>query len=163
MQRWMKYGAGLLWCAALSAATWAAPSVARGVVYHDTNHNAVRDAGEAGVPDVRVSNGRDVVVTAADGTYELPVDGDATLFVIKPRDWMTPVGEHNLPRFYYIHRPSGSPAYKYPGVAPTGPLPTSVDFALYPQPEPERFRVLLFGDTQPATQAQVDYLAHDVV
>ena len=37
------------------------------------------------------------------------------------------------------------------------------DFPLRPQKEPEKFRAILFGDTQPSTQKEVDYMAHDVV
>ena len=37
--------------------------------------------------------------------------------------WRTPLSEHNLPRFYYVHKPHGSPTLKHPGVAPTGPWP----------------------------------------
>jgi len=144
-------------------ASGAAGETAVGVVFHDANSNGRRDAGEPGLPGVRVSNGRQVVQTDESGRYQLPVDDDTILFVIKPRGWMTPVDELNLPRFYYIHKPRGSPALKYPGVPPTGPLPGSVDFALRPQEEPECFRVLFLGDTQPASIDDVNHLAHDIV
>jgi hypothetical protein len=85
------------------------------------------------------------------------------IFVVKPRGWMTPVDETNLPRFYYIHKPDGTPKLKYPGVAPTGPLPESVDFALHKQDEPDRFRIIVFGDTQPTSMEEINYLAHDIV
>lgn len=139
------------------------PTTATGVVFHDADRDGVRGAGEAGLPGVCVSNGRDVVVTDEDGVYRLPVDDDTIIFVIKPRGWMTPVDKLNLPRFYYIHKPEGSPKLKYPGVAPTGPLPASVDFPLHRQNEPNRFRVLVFGDTQPHSVEEIDYLCHDVI
>jgi hypothetical protein len=137
--------------------------IATGVVFHDTNRNGVRDAGERGLKGFRVSNGREVALTDRHGIYRLPVEDDMILFVIKPRGWMTPVDGTNLPRFYYIHKPAGTPKLKYPGVAPTGPLPASVDFPLHKQKEPDRFRIIVFGDTQPASIEEVDYLAHDVV
>ncbi|MGD2109578.1 MAG: calcineurin-like phosphoesterase family protein [Phycisphaerae bacterium] len=136
---------------------------ARGIVYHDRNRNGARDAGERGILGVRVSNGREVVVTDGKGRYVLPVDDDTVVFVIKPAGWMTPVDERNLPRFYYVHKPQGSPKLQFAGVAPTGPLPTSIDFALYKHDDRRRFRVLLFGDTQPYTQEEVDFLAHDII
>ncbi|MFQ5805883.1 MAG: calcineurin-like phosphoesterase C-terminal domain-containing protein [Phycisphaerae bacterium] len=136
---------------------------ATGVVFHDANRNGVRDADEVGIANVRVSNGREIVPADRGGAYRLPIDDDAILFVIKPRGWMTPVDALNLPRFYYIHKPKGSPKLKYPGVAPTGPLPRSVDFPLYPQSEPDRFRVIVFGDTQPTSMEDIQYLAHDIV
>jgi 3',5'-cyclic AMP phosphodiesterase CpdA len=143
-----------------------APETARfatGVVFHDRNRNRARDTGEEGLKDVRVSNQREIVKTDREGRYRLPMDDDTILFVIKPRNWMTPLGENRLPKFYYIHKPGGSPPSKYPGVAPTGPLPASVDFPLHPQKEPDKFRALFFGDTQPRNQQEIDYIAHDVV
>jgi C terminal of Calcineurin-like phosphoesterase/N terminal of Calcineurin-like phosphoesterase len=136
---------------------------ARGVVFVDQNNNQKLDSGERPLSGVRVSNGRQIVKTDERGRYELPVDDDEILFVIKPRGYRTPLSEDKLPRFYYIHKPHGSPASKFAGVAPTGPLPGSVDFPLYKQKEPEQFRAILFGDTQPRDQKEVDYIAHDVV
>lgn len=136
---------------------------AKGAVYHDRNGNQKRDPSEPGIPGVRVSNGRDVVQTDARGVYRLPVDDDTILFVIKPRGWRTPLNQDNLARFYYIHKPKGSPPLKYAGIAPTGSLPDSVDFALYPRQEPDRFKVVVFGDIQARTRQEVNYFAHDVV
>ena len=143
----------------------AVPQMAKGVVYHDANENRVRDADEKPLPGVRVSNGSQIVTTNEQGQYTLPVDEDTTLFVIKPRGWRTPVNADQLPQFYYVHKPNGSAdeKFKYKGVKPTGPLPESVDFALYPQQEPEQFKALLFGDPQPRDQKEVDWITHDVV
>jgi len=138
-------------------------SPAAGVVYHDRNENQLFDAGDEPIEGVRVSNGRDIVTTNSEGRYELPVTDDTILFVIKPRNWRTPLSKDNLPRFYYIHKPAGSPETKFPGVAATGPLPDSVDFPLYPQKEPEQFQAILFGDTQPRNNREVDFIAHDVI
>ena len=136
---------------------------ARGVVFHDANGNRVFDQGEQPQAGVRVSNGRDIVTTGADGKYELPVDDDTILFVIKPRGWRTPCNDEMLPQFYYNHKPAGSPKLEFAGVAPTGSLPASVDFPLYPQEEPNDFKAILFGDPQPRDQQEVDWIAHDVV
>ncbi|MDA1052209.1 MAG: calcineurin-like phosphoesterase family protein [Planctomycetota bacterium] len=137
--------------------------VATGVVYLDANTNLKFDEGDRPLSDVRVSNGRDIVRTNAEGRYELTVDSDDILFVVKPKGYRTPLSEDQLPRFYYIHKPAGSPDLKFKGVAPTGELPASVDFPLYEQTEPEQFRAILFGDPQPRDQKEVDYIAHDVV
>ena len=139
------------------------PPEAHGVVFFDANDNGVFDGDDDALPGVRVSNGKQIVTTNADGRYKLPVDDDTILFVIKPSGWRTPLSEDMLPRFYYIHKPLGSPDMKYDGVDETGRLPESVDFPLYPQQEPEQFHALLFGDPQPRNQAEVDYIAHDVV
>ena len=136
---------------------------ARGVVFHDVNQNEKFDDGDKPLPDIRVSNGQQIVKTDKNGKYELPVGTDTILFVIKPRNWRTPIDTKKLPRFYYIHKPSGSPKQKFPGVKPTGPLPKSVDFPLYPQEEPTHFKAVLFGDPQPRNQKEIDYIAHDIV
>jgi hypothetical protein len=138
-------------------------SLARGVVFHDANENRTFDADERPLPGIRVSNGSAIVKTDNNGRYELPVEADTILFVVKPRGWRTPLSAENLPQFYYIHKPGGSPSLNYAGVAPTGPLPNSVDFPLIPQDEPDEFRAILFGDTQPRNQQEVDWIAHDVV
>ena len=140
-----------------------ASETAVGRVFVDSNGNRQLDKGERLLPGVRVSNGREIVLTDGDGQYQLGVDDDAILFVIKPRGYRSPLDENGLPRFYYIHKPAGSPPSKYPGVAPTGPLPERIDFPLYPQQEPHQFRAILFGDPQPRNQREVDYIAHDVV
>ena len=140
-----------------------ATTKATGVVYLDANSNRKFDQGDKPLPDVRVSNRRDVVRTNAEGRYELMVDNDDIIFVVKPKGYRTPLSEDNLPQFYYIHKPEGSPDLKFKGVEPTGELPASVDFPLYQQKEPEQFRAILFGDPQPRNQTEVDYIAHDVV
>ncbi len=139
-------------------------SRATGVVFHDANGDGKRNAGESGIEGVKLSNGRDIVTTDAEGRYALQVSNDAIVFVIKPRGWAVPLNHNNLPQFYYIHKPAGSPAnYKFAGVAPTGPLPASIDFPLTKQDEPDRFKALLFGDPQPRNNTEVEYIAHDVV
>lgn len=139
------------------------PTMAKGVVFQDANGNGKFDAGETPLPMVRVSNGAEIVLTGDDGRYQLPVTDDTILFVIKPRGYRTPISDQMLPRFYYIHKPNGSPESKFPGVAKTGPLPESVDFPLIPQDEPDRFQAILFGDTQPRNIQEVEFIAHDVI
>jgi C terminal of Calcineurin-like phosphoesterase/N terminal of Calcineurin-like phosphoesterase/Calcineurin-like phosphoesterase len=157
----------VLWSIHLTSSTAVAatsPQTARGVVYHDRNGNGQRDRGERPLPGVLVSNQREVVRTDSRGRWELPASTDTIFFVIKPAGWMTPTNHHRLPQFYYIHKPDGSPAgLKYPGVAPTGPLPPSIDFALHPQPEPGQFKAVFFGDPQPRDQKELDFIARDVV
>ncbi|MEM1094617.1 MAG: calcineurin-like phosphoesterase family protein [Bacteroidota bacterium] len=136
---------------------------ATGVVFHDMDGDGIRDDGEPGIAEVAVSNGVEVVRTASDGRYTLPASDDMIVFVIKPRHWQQPTTALNLPQFYYIHKPNGSPELDFAGVAPTGPLPASIDFPLYPHPEADAFRAIVFGDPQPYTIEQVDYLANDII
>ncbi|REK05419.1 MAG: metallophosphoesterase [Planctomycetota bacterium] len=149
--------------AAARAEEPAAKQTAKGVVFVDANDNRKYDDGEQSLAGIKVSNGRTIVETDDAGRYEIAVDDDDILFVIKPRGYRTPLSPEKLPRFYYIHKPNGSPPSHYPGVEPTGPLPESIDFPLYAQKEPEQFKALLFGDPQPRNQKEVDWVGHDVV
>jgi hypothetical protein len=136
---------------------------AQGVVFEDVNGNGVRDEGEAGIPGVGVSDQRTVTVTDQEGRWSLPVHQKGVYFVIKPRGYMTPVSEDNIPSFYYLHN-EGDPLEFEGSVIPrTGPLPESLDFPLIPRTEPDRFQAVFMGDPQTRNQTEVDYLAHDVL
>lgn len=135
----------------------------RGVVFHDLNANGIRDGEEPGIPGVAVSNGIDVVVTDSDGGYTLAISDDAIVFVIKPGTYDYPVNAHNLPQFYYIHKPAGSPQLRYSGVEPSGPLPASVDFPLLTGSLSDDFSILVFSDPQPYTEEQIMYYDMDIV
>lgn len=138
--------------------------VASGYVFNDVNKNGRKDRREAGIPNVAVSNGSDVVLTNEKGFYTLQVKGGNTLFVIKPSGFTTPVDEDFIPQFFYHHKPQGSPAtFTYKGVEPTGNLPKSVDFPLYKQEEPDNFTVIVFGDPQPYSIQDLDYFTTKIV
>lgn len=140
-----------------------AQSQVKGVVFNDKNGNGIRDRKEAGIADVAVSNGKEVVKTDGNGQYTLPIGEDHIIFVIKPSGYQVRVNEHNQPQYYYIHKPKGSPESKYKGVAPTGPLPASVDFALTERAEKDEFTALVFGDPQPYSLEEMDYFARGIV
>ncbi|MCB8883304.1 calcineurin-like phosphoesterase family protein [Acidisoma cellulosilytica] len=144
-----------------------AAETAQGIVFEDKDGSGHRTADAQGIPDVMVSNGRDVVLTDAQGGWSLPVQAGDSVFVIKPTGWMTPVDPATqLPRFSTIHQPQGTPAalgLRYPGIAPTGPLPASIDFPLRRQTEPTRFNAILFTDPQPESLAELGYVRDDVV
>ena len=146
-------------------------SMARGVVFHDVNQDGKRGVGEPGVSGVRVSNGADIVETDDGGHWQLPVlDAPCEFFVLKPESWMIAVDETNIPQFFYVHRPLGSPIHdlengrfpSFPGLTPTGDLPPSIDFPLIPQDESGPFRALMVGDPQPRDMQEVAWLSHDV-
>ncbi|MBV6458575.1 MAG: hypothetical protein HONBIEJF_01707 [Fimbriimonadaceae bacterium] len=137
---------------------------ASGTVFEDKNGNGRRDVRERGLAGIWVSNQRDFVQTDRQGRWKLPHWNDTVFYVVKPRNWMTPVDHHQVPKFFYVHKPAGSPpSLKFAGVKPTGPLPKSIDFALRRRPEPETFRALFFGDTQPRDVREVDYIFRDII
>ncbi|MFQ5636536.1 MAG: calcineurin-like phosphoesterase C-terminal domain-containing protein [bacterium] len=137
---------------------------ATGVVFHDVNRNGIRDHGEPGIKDISVSNQREVVRTDADGRYVLPIEENTILFITKPPHYNVPLNENNVPQFYYIHQPQGSPAgLQYAGIAPTGTLPESVDFPLIKTARKYRFNAIITGDPQPRNRQEVNYYRDDVV
>lgn len=140
---------------------------AQGTVFEDKDGSGKPGPANPGVADVLVSNGLDVVRTDAQGRWSLGVAAGESIFVIKPTGFMTPVDpETNLPRYAHIHAPEGTPdqeRYRFAGVAPTGPLPTSIDFPLTRQDEAKRFNAILFTDPQPESLAEVAFVRDDVV
>lgn len=162
--RWPAGLAGLVIACACAAGAFAVDQpLAKGVVFDDANRNGHRDPGEAGIAKVCVSNGREVVQTDGQGNWSLPAGEDTIFFVIKPSGWGVPVSANQIPQYYYIHKPKGSPKLAVPGVAPTGPLPESINFALHKEAEPAKFRALLFSDTQARGLREVNFITHDVV
>lgn len=142
----------------------AGDEVAKGVVFDDRNKNGEQDAGERGVRGVPVSNGREVVRTDKRGRYEIAVNDETIIFITKPTSYMVPVNDRQLPQFYYIHYPNGSPIETfYPGIAPTGPLPVSVDFPLYKEDKSREFQALVFADPQTRSLAELEDMRTDVV
>lgn len=134
----------------------------------DTALGRVLDAATgAGIAGVMVSNGDTVVLTDAAGRWTLDLAVGDSAFVIKPTGWMTEITpETMLPRFAHPHVPGGSAAaldLRYPGVAPTGALPASLDFVLRRAIEPSKFDVVLYTDPQPETLAEIGYIRDDVV
>lgn len=137
-----------------------------GVVFEERSGARQRQAGDRGIPDVAVSNGRDVVRTDAEGRYSLPIGEEAIVFVIKPTGYEVPTNDDWLPQFYYIHQPKGSPAQldlSFRGIDSTGPLPESVDFALRKADEPTAFEVVLFTDTQPESDVELGFVRDDII
>jgi hypothetical protein len=137
----------------------------RGTVFESRTGALTRQAGDPGLAGVLVSNGRDVVRTGADGSYSLPAEDGTAIFVIKPSGYSVPLEEATrLPWFSYIYQPDGTPAtldLLYPGLRPSGPLPSSVDFGLTKAKEPDRFDAVLFADPQPESQAEIDFIRED--
>ena len=138
--------------------------IAKGAVYHDINGNKTMDNNEPGIPNVYVSNGVEIVKTDKNGKYSIPISDDAIIFLIKPKDWMTPVNELNLPQFYYIHKPYGSPEnFTFKGVNATGPLPKNINFPLYAERGKSDFKMIVFGDPQPYNLEEVDFFSENIV
>lgn len=163
----LRSGLCLIAAALLLPSAALAQQAATGVVFEDTNRNGVRDRGEPTIPGVLVSNGLEVVKTNAQGRWSLPVHSDnEVFFVIKPAGFDVKTDKLNLPRFYYLHCPNGSDdeTFNYKGIAPTGPLPESIDFPLYrAASDSDTFTVALVADPQAYSEQEVSFYARDVI
>jgi len=146
----------------ISVGSLSAKSI-KGTVFYDINKNFKLDEGEPGIPNVLVSNQREVVKTDVNGRYKIKAYNECIIFITKPSGCMTPLDENNLSRFYYIHQPKGSPKLKYKTVKPTGTLPKKLNFPLYKVEESDTFEVLVFGDPQPRNDKEIGYIRDDVV
>lgn len=145
----------------------AQPAPITGTVYQDNNGNQRRDASERGIAGIKVSNGRDLAVTDAQGRYRLPALDGSTVFVIKPAGYATATGANGLPLFWHHvatpgHGPAGSPQLRYGGIAATAA--GELDFALRKQPRVDGdLKMLVFGDPQPKSLTDVGYYERDIV
>lgn len=153
------------WIAAPEVAPGGDGETIVGVVFEDTNGDGRRQAGEAGVAGVLVSNGLDVARTDADGAYRLAVRPDMDLFVIQPSGWRVPVDARNVPQFAYVHKPGGSrTALRYGGLADTGPAPRAVNFPLRRiEGDDGRFTCAVIGDSQPYNNAEAGQFRDSVL
>ena len=82
---------------------------ASGRVFDDLNQDGEYGPGEPGVAGVSVSNGCDVVLTSSEGVYEIGLAPGQILFVAQPAGYVVPVDDNNLPSFFYLHYPDGTP------------------------------------------------------
>jgi 3',5'-cyclic-AMP phosphodiesterase len=140
-----------------------------GRVWVDDNANGRPDDGEQVLAGIKVSDGRRVVVTDAQGEYVLPrADGEArTLFVIKPSGYDFPARRDGLPSFWINDAPSASPQLKYGGIpAAAHGSSDCTGFPLLRQKADRGegdLKVLLFADTQTKSAADIDYYRRDIV
>lgn len=134
-----------------------------GYVYEDQNGNGKKDRREQGIAHVNVSNGVDVVLTDANGYYELDVADDNIIFVVKPAGFQFPLDAYNLPQFYHVHKPKGSPTeLRYAAFPPT-PVVENVDFALHATTESEQFSAFIFGDPQAYVARELEFFDRGIV
>lgn len=133
-----------------------------GIVYLDTNGNGERDPGEAGVAGVKLSNGRDLVLTDADGIYRISVRPGDTVFAVKPAGYAFNKRADGLPAFWQHYFPAASPALKYGGIAVDDRL--AMDVALRAKAVPEGdLEVFLLADPQVKSMTDVDYYERDIL
>jgi 3',5'-cyclic AMP phosphodiesterase CpdA len=139
---------GLLRCFALLLLGCCANAHAacqQGSVYEDIDRNQRRDAVEAGIANVLVSDGIAVVRTDSEGRYRLPAAG-RTIFIVKPAQYDAPNRGANLPDVWKAETES------------------ECDFSLRRRTTSALpLQVLVFTDPQPKSSTDVDYYRRDIV
>ncbi len=126
-----------------------AGNLVKGTVFLDKNENGFLDAGEPGIENICVSNGKEVVQTNAHGKWGLPVRKNEAFFIIKPSNFTVPLNSHSIPQHFFL------PENK--------DLNAPVNFPLSGSSEEDTFSVLFFGDTQARGLREVNFILHDVV
>lgn len=146
-----------------------------GYVFHDTNRNSMMDEGETGIEGVMVSNGHAVVTTDAMGYWSLPVPTAAeeahglTYFITEPDCYDVPINDRNIPQFFYVHKPNGSPAnvrgetFRYGGLQPTGPLPLMINFPMIDCECKNQFKMIISGDPQTYSNTEIGYMRDSII
>lgn len=152
------------WIARPEVVAGASDGRVRGVVFEDRDGDGRRQDGEPGVPGVKVSNGLDVVVTDAEGSYQLAVRPDMNLSVVQPGGWITPVDARQVPQFFHVHKQSGSPApFRFGGLPASGPAPATVNFPLRRSDVGEDFSCAIIGDSQTYSNTEVSYFRDSTI
>jgi hypothetical protein len=158
-----------------AAEPWiAAPEVIRdggggesisGFVFEDANRNGRRDAGEAGVEGVRVSNGEAWARTDATGAYEIAARADMDLTIVQPAGWRVPTDARLVPQFFYVHKEGGTGyPMRYGGLPDTGPAPAQVNFPLIRREESDdAFTCAVIGDSQTYSNREIGWFRDGVL
>ena len=85
----------------------------RGTVYHDADRNGLRNASEKGMAGISVSDGKTVVKTSPDGSFELPANPQARFVTVTTPSGYKPGDAH------YIRIEPGREKYNF-GLVRTG-------------------------------------------
>ncbi len=138
--------------------------VVHGFVFHDAGRDGVFDGGDSGMAGVLVSNGLDVVVTDADGRYELPLRPDMDLTVVQPAGWRVPVDANRVPQFFHVYKEGGTPErLRFGGLPDPGSPPQRIDFPLLPANHDDAFRCAAVGDPQTYSNDELGFFRNSTV
>lgn len=140
-----------------------AQATARGRVFLDLDGNGRHDRGEPGLAGIKVSNGRDLAISDANGRYRIELDEGDTLFVIKPPHYRFPISASGLPMFWRHHFPRGSTVLRQGRIEPSDA--SRVDFALIAEQDrgDADLKVLLVADSQVANARELDYYRRSII
>lgn len=129
-----------------------------GVVFHDENKDGIFNNNESPIPDVAISNQKDIVVTDKNGAYTISLRDAAFVYVIKPSGYQVALDSQNFQKNYYFFHPNGAPDYlKYKGISATNDVPKELNFPLYKVDESDKFSTLIVGDPQMADLPRLNF------
>lgn len=155
---------------ALAASNSGGAACASGIVWEDDNGNGLRDAGERPVAGVKISDGRRIVTSDAQGRYAMPWQAGEgrTLFAIKPPGYDFPLRANGLPSFWVNDTLRDAPTLKYGGLKAPAKAPRCIGFPLRPRAADAKadaapLQVLVFTDTQVKNETDGGYYARDIV
>ncbi|MEP2508944.1 MAG: metallophosphoesterase N-terminal domain-containing protein, partial [Reichenbachiella sp.] len=114
--------------------------LAEGVVTSSINDQKSQQLALGGVG---VSNGKDVVITDANGQFKISLSRNEFLFVILPSGYNVPVDQFNIPKFYFTYKELSSG--------------TKAHFMLQPSNQGTTFKVAMLGDLQMRIQEEINY------
>jgi hypothetical protein len=141
------------------------PPCNMGMVWEDGNGDGRIDRGEKPLAGIKVSDGVELVLTDAAGTYQFPVVDGRTVFVVKPAGYDLPERKDGLPDFWNNIRTAAGPELKYGGIPAV--FPGCRNFGLLPRPVATAnmapLEVLVLSDTQTKNLADIDYYKRDTV
>lgn len=104
-----------------------------GTVFLDKNNNGVFDAEENPMPNILVSNGKDVVKTGSKGKYKINAIPGNLVFIIKPSGYISKLNKENTVQFYFNPKDVTSKEYNFP---------------LYKNDESPKSKIAFLGDVQ---------------
>lgn len=134
----------------------------KGYVFEDNNRDGKFNLGDYGIPNVMVSNGKEVVLSDFRGKYKFKKKfyrDDMNIFVSKPACYELPVDKNNVPQFNYVHKKDGSSKeLVFGGLAPTGMPPKQINFPLIKGECKEHFTIAVSGDPQPYSNIEIGYV-----
>jgi len=116
-----------------------------GFVFADINANGNLDKREAGIANISVSNGEQVVKTDAKGYYSLPTNDANFVFIAKPSEYAFVLDSDGNRIFY-------------------GKVQTNVqlNFPLLPSQKKENLHLLVIGDPQVYDTLQISYFEREL-
>ena len=160
----------ILWWAALGFAcgaailpVWADAKTLSGVVFDDRSGDGRRQAGEPGVPDVALSDGRTLVVTDAGGRYRIDAAPGSTVFAIKPAGWRLPGDDPARPGAWRHVPATARVMTRYGGIVAASSSSTFDIGLRRAQAAAGPLSVRIFADPQPKSRVDVGYYGRDIV